>query len=406
MNLPYRQEWLEGEARFLARGGIARAAEAWRLMRQDAAHPLAEIAAALRADPDAALRSEAEALLDGASDILFIGMGGSIFPPSLFLPFASDGGGGGGVRFHIWSAPEPRLAEQIFARLAQNPKGARLVVLSRSGGTMESCAMARAAHDYLSPSFPKGRVAGAAFSVPGRSPLRDLSERYGWRHLDMSAGINSRFSLFTRGGLFPALLMGLDEAALRAAADKIIGEADRSEESQIIKGAAFSYAMREKPIHVLCAHGGLFRPLGLWWRQIWAESLARGGAGFTPIFSECPTDQHSQFQLYLDGPDDKAYTQLVLGDGGGGGGGGGGEDSYPELSRVMAKQKKIAAKSLMERGRPLRRLALLSPSAEAMTALVAHFMLETFLMAALLERSPFGQESVDAQKRDLQKMLE
>src|SRR5690606_37704472 len=48
-----------------------------------------------------------------------------------------------------------------------------------------------------------------------------------------------------------------------------------------------------------------------WYRQLWAESLGKNSFGSTPITSMGTVDQHSQLQLYLDGPKDKFFTFLI-----------------------------------------------------------------------------------------------
>jgi glucose-6-phosphate isomerase len=50
--------------------------------------------------------------------------------------------------------------------------------------------------------------------------------------------------------------------------------------------------------------------LSKWWRQLWAESLGKAGHGTTPVDALGPVDQHSQLQLYLDGPADKLFTVI------------------------------------------------------------------------------------------------
>ena len=45
--------------------------------------------------------------------------------------------------------------------------------------------------------------------------------------------------------------------------------------------------------------------------QLWAESLGKNGQGTTPIRALGAVDQHSQLQLYLDGPKDKLITLIV-----------------------------------------------------------------------------------------------
>ncbi|HEY0037614.1 MAG TPA: hypothetical protein VGB66_13045, partial [Longimicrobium sp.] len=73
------------------------------------------------------------------------------------------------------------------------------------------------------------------------------------------------------------------------------------------------------PIHVMMPYSDRLRDVADWFRQLWAESLGkqktRGGAevfaGPTPVKSLGATDQHSQVQLYMEGPFDKTITFLA-----------------------------------------------------------------------------------------------
>ena len=47
---------------------------------------------------------------------------------------------------------------------------------------------------------------------------------------------------------------------------------------------------------------------GGWWRQLWAESLGKDGKGSTPVSVLGPVDQHSQLQLFRDGPGNALFT--------------------------------------------------------------------------------------------------
>ena len=47
-----------------------------------------------------------------------------------------------------------------------------------------------------------------------------------------------------------------------------------------------------------------------WFAQLWGESLGKQGRGQTPVKALGTTDQHSQVQLYVDGPDDKIVVFL------------------------------------------------------------------------------------------------
>jgi len=62
---------------------------------------------------------------------------------------------------------------------------------------------------------------------------------------------------------------------------------------------------------VLWNYSYAFRGVGEWWKQLVAESLGKNGNGITPIFCNGPDDQHSQLQLFLDGPSDKNFLFLT-----------------------------------------------------------------------------------------------
>jgi len=47
---------------------------------------------------------------------------------------------------------------------------------------------------------------------------------------------------------------------------------------------------------------------GKWYLQLWAESIGKKDRGITALHAIGTTDQHSQLQLYLDGPKDKFFT--------------------------------------------------------------------------------------------------
>ena len=324
------------------------------------------------------MRRAAAEMSSPLSDIIFIGIGGSSLAPAIFSPFAKEG-----TRFHFWDMPDPAAAQSLFAQCT--PSQTHIVAISRSGATAETCAMAAFAKEWLG----KDAASATALCAPQDSPLRALAQSSRWRILDAPASLDSRFTIFSNVGMFPALLMGLDPAPLRDAAKALV----QQKREEVQKGALFLFSETSKPIHALMSHGERLNPLALWWRQIWGESLARDGKGLTPLVARTPPDQHSQFQLYLDGPDDKSFTQLVMKEKGSG-----------ALSDMMLSQQEVAFRGLEKARRPLRRITLQKTPA-AFAAIAMHAMLETFLFAALMKQSPFGQDKVDIQKQELLQTL-
>jgi glucose-6-phosphate isomerase len=82
-----------------------------------------------------------------------------------------------------------------------------------------------------------------------------------------------------------------------------------------------AYNTKKKPISVMIAYSDALRDVADWYRQIWAESLGKRldlsgrvvHVGPTPVKALGVTDQHSQLQLYMEGPFDKVITFLTVG---------------------------------------------------------------------------------------------
>jgi glucose-6-phosphate isomerase len=145
----------------------------------------------------------------------------------------------------------------------------------------------------------------------------------------------------------------------------------------------------------------------MWYRQLWAESLGKEGKGTTPIRALGPVDQHSQLQLYLDGPKDKLFT-IVMGPAAGAGpritARATGDD--PELSYLKGRtigdlveaEQRATAETLIQNGRPTRIIRIGRVDEAVMGGLFMHFMLETMIAAHLMEIDAFDQPAVEQGK--------
>jgi glucose-6-phosphate isomerase len=147
------------------------------------------------------------------------------------------------------------------------------------------------------------------------------------------------------------------------------------------------------------------RPFTFWYRQIWAESLGKDGKGTLPVSAMGTVDQHSQLQLYLDGPADKLFTLILIKN----------IDSSrlpaatgevdlgylngKSLGDLLDASQRATAEILVRNGRPTRVLRIARVDEEAIGALMAHYQLETILAARLLGVDPFDQPAVEQGKR-------
>ena len=145
---------------------------------------------------------------------------------------------------------------------------------------------------------------------------------------------------------------------------------------------------------------------GLWYRQLWAESIGKDGKGTTPLRAMGTVDQHSQLQLYLDGPKDKIYTIVM----------GAPADQGPVIDTALFDDpalsplrgrrmgdlldacQRATAETLVAKGRPVRVMRLPRVDERAMGALMMHFMLETVIAAHLFGVDPFDQPAVEQGK--------
>ena len=288
------------------------------------------------------------------------------------------------------------------------------LVVSKSGATAETLAQA-----LLVLGVAKPASVAAVITQPGESPLRRLAARFGLPVLDHDPALGGRFSALSLVGLLPAMFAGADGRAARDGAQAVLTaalQAASPERSAPAVGAALAVAaMRAWPAAsmVLMPYGPDLYPFGLWYRQLWAESLGKDGHGSMPILAPGPVDQHSQLQLFLDGPGGCLFTVLKAPDpvprrvdAGLAEAIGAGYLGGHSIGALIAAQARATATMLAEAGRPVRRLGVPAADARAVGALMMHFMLETVVAAHLLGVDPFDQPAVERGKELARRDLE
>ena len=315
---------------------------------------------------------------------------------------------------------DPTSCEEVFASLCAARTG--LLAISKSGSTLETLATLMVALDRL------GAGAGAApvgermvaITDPAPNPLRELAAGRGAMVLDHDPALGGRYSVLSAVGLVPAALVGLDPARIRAGAAEVVetvltSAADPARAAPAM-GAALAVTLareRGKTTQVMMPYVDCLAPFAAWHRQLWAESLGKNGAGTTPAPALGPMDQHSQLQLFLDGPADKFFT-LISAASEGRGPRLDGQAGHPSLGflvgrtigDIVAAQQRATAESLVAAGRPVRLLHLDAVDERVMGALFMHFMIETILAARLLQVEPFDQPAVEEGKRRARAILE
>lgn len=295
---------------------------------------------------------------------------------------------------------------------------ARFVITSKSGGTAETLAQAIATLSAvksagLEKEIPKMFLGITEEAVPGRNNgLRSLLADHGIPMLAHPDDIGGRFSCLSVVGLLPAIARGLDASKIRQGAQKVLGQltsASSPDEFAPALSAAVSVAMskqRGTRILVLMPYADRLGYLARWFVQLWAESLGKGGEGTTPIAAMGPLDQHSQLQLFMDGPREHLLTLMRLPTAGTG------PVIDSDMARlvgadymagrrvgdVVAAQANALPAALAEAGRPVRTLDIHSLDEDAIGGVMMHFMIETILAGRMLGIDPFDQPAVELAK--------
>jgi glucose-6-phosphate isomerase len=364
-----------------------------------------------------AIGEAAKRIAAGASDVVFLGTGGSSLGGQTLGQLAGHAVPGIGLlrdppRIHFMDNLDPDTFGTLLTRLPLPTT--RFVAISKSGGTGETLMQTAAVLAALKQAGLEKRVSelflGISEPVAGkRNGLRDLLAPYRVPMLDHDTGVGGRFSVLTNVGLLPAAVLGLDIAAIGAAA-ALAPVLDKTPAAEVpaAVGAALSVALAEKGkrIAVMMAYADRLERFTRWYVQLWAESLGKDGKGTTPIGALGPVDQHSQLQLFIGGPRDKLFTVITTGTAGRG----------PRIEADLAKlcgepdfagktigdlvaaQGRATAETLAKNGCPVRTLHLDKIDEASLGELLMHFMLETIIAAQLLGVDAFDQPAVEEGK--------
>ncbi|MEN8721963.1 MAG: glucose-6-phosphate isomerase [Alphaproteobacteria bacterium] len=355
-------------------------------------------------DDLAAIDDLAALITDRADHVVVLGTGGSGLGGKALQAIAAPDHK---PQLHFWDNLDPLAMTRAFAVL---PKGRTFfVAISKSGSTAETMAQFFAAHDWLGGG--KAAKQMAVITEPGDRLLRRLATQMGLPILDHDPRVGGRFAVLTNVGLLPARLMGLDPVAIREGADAalvpLLGDDPLDHVAPAI-GAALAYTAHERGINqsVMMGYADRFEMLSFWYRQLWAESLGKEGRGTTPLNALGPVDQHSQLQLYAEGPADKLYTVLTTDVAGTGPVVPATLATDPSLAYLSGKtagdlvdaEQRGTMDSLIAAGRPVRHIHVPQIDERAIGHLFMHFMIETILTAALLGVDPYDQPGVEDSK--------
>jgi glucose-6-phosphate isomerase len=321
---------------------------------------------------------------------------------------------------HVLDNPDPHTVSSLLERL--DLRRTLFNVVSKSGSTAETMAQYLVVKERLRALVEEDKVRGHFLFTtdPEQGALRRIAEAEDVPTLPLPANVGGRYSVLSPVGLLPAGVCGVDLDALLAGA-AAVEQACRSGSLTANRAgllATLLYAAdteRGNHLHVLMPYSDRLRSFALWFQQLWAESLGktreeRGGVrevGPTPLPAVGASDQHSQLQLFMDGPRDKVVIFIGISDPG--------EPVnipglHPEidqlsylgghsLAELVDAERRATTEALRQRGRPSMTLELPRLDAFALGALFMLFQTATVYAGALYGVDPLDQPGVELGKQ-------
>jgi glucose-6-phosphate isomerase len=316
-------------------------------------------------------------------------------------------------RLVILDNVDPSFTAQALASMDREKT--IVVVIAKSGGTAETVSTFLIVREWL--NNPQRIV---AVTTEGKGDLFALAEKEGYRTFAIPENVGGRFSVLSPVGLVPAALIGINIKKLCAGATAMthLCWSDDLGENVALRAALYHWLVwtrKDKPIQVAFPYANHLWGTAFWFRQLWAESLGKARnrkgetvhTGQTPVAALGTTDQHSQVQLYIEGPNDKVFTFWAV------------EKfasqgkipkvktglaafdalSGQSLAKLIDAERRATAAAMVAAGRPNCTVTLDRVDEEHLGAFLQMMEFQTAFLGELLDINAFDQEGVELGKK-------
>jgi glucose-6-phosphate isomerase len=263
-------------------------------------------------------------------NLVLIGIGGSSLGPRAlfralrhpfhnFLPNREEG-----MNLFFLENVDPDTFRATFDVIDE--KDTAFVVITKSGSTVETMSQFLIIRDRLIKKLGENgyRERMIAITDPQKGTLREIIRYDRLCSLPIPENIGGRFSVFSPVGTFPAACCGIDVSKLLSGAREMNEEILNSDvdNDPALKFASLMYIARthyNRNILIVMPYKDSLLDTAEWFQQLWAESLGKErdrdgnivNTGSTPVRALGVIDQHSQLQLYIEGPQDKVV--MIIG---------------------------------------------------------------------------------------------
>src|SRR5690554_6765297 len=324
---------------------------------------------------------------------------------------------GGYPRLYVVDNVDPERMDALFDVI--DIEKTAFNVITKSGSTSETMSQFLIIQDMLKTKLgDKYQDHIIATTDAENGNLIKIAKQEGFKTFFIPRGVGGRFSELTPVGLLPAAVCGIDIEELLAGAAYAdeLSSVDNVYENMAYMAATLQYlAMKAgKNISVMMPYADSLKYMADWYAQLWAESLGKRYdlegkevfVGQTPVKALGVTDQHSQVQLYTEGPFDKVITligvenyrsKVTISSG---------CEKYPNVSFLsghtmneLIKAEMLATEYALAKNKRLNNMIML-PRVDAHTVgqLLMFFMMQTAFIGAMLNIDTYNQPGVEEGK--------
>jgi glucose-6-phosphate isomerase len=368
-----------------------------------------------------AIKATAEIIRGRFKKLVVLGIGGSALGARAIQEALVDNLNKGDCEVVVADNIDPSVMARLIDSL--DLRSTAFNVISKSGGTVETLAQFMIIANLLKKGLGEDdfRSRLVITTDPEKGVLREIAREEGIASLEVDPKIGGRFSVLTPVGLFPAECMGVDSGRILAGAGEFlssVGNVNWKDNPAYLFGAIqyIAATVKRRNISVLMPYSGTLFSLALWYCQLWAESLGKKkqggqqneeGVGQTPVPAVGVTDQHSQLQLYMEGPHDKILAFLRVENQGA-------DVTIPRiyegrqsmdylglkgLGDLFEAERAATEAALARAGRPSMTLTVPDVSPETIGVIFSFFQMATVFAGYLYGIDPFGQPGVEEGKK-------
>ena len=262
------------------------------------------------------IKQTAAQIQEHTKDFVVLGIGGSSLGGKTMISALTNKFSNKGTRVTFADNVDPVYFSELVNSL--DLSSTVFNVISKSGSTAETMAQFLVIYKILCDKLGKKEAVGRIILTtdPEKGALRPLAKSIGFKTFEVPQNIGGRFSALTDVGLLPAAVAGIDIEALIKGAQDIVktGFIKNIDENMVLK-----YSLIKNTHYNIGCNCSVIMPystkltdLSAWYVQLWAESLGKKGLGQTPIPATGATDQHSQLQLFMEGPKNKFMTFIGI----------------------------------------------------------------------------------------------